>query len=62
MYEYATSDAGVSSLHNSLGYRLPCLGLNDCEATIKRFVQDLWNNPFFWISFSVVIVIRLLFN
>ena len=61
MYEYATSDAGVSSPHNSLGYRLLCLGLN-CEATMKKFVQDLWNNPFFWISFSVVIVIRLLFN
>ena len=29
---------------------------------MKKFVQDLWNNPFFWISFSVVIVIRLLFN
>jgi len=27
---------------------------------MKKFVQDLWNNPFFWISFAVVIVIRLL--
>jgi hypothetical protein len=27
---------------------------------MKKFVQDLWNNPFFWISFGVVIVIRLL--
>jgi hypothetical protein len=34
--------------------------VDDCEATMKKFVQDLWNNPFFWISFAVVIVIRLL--
>ena len=27
---------------------------------MKKFVRDLWNNPFFWISFAVVIVIRLL--
>jgi hypothetical protein len=27
---------------------------------MRKFVQDLWSNPWFWISFSVVIVIRLI--
>jgi hypothetical protein len=45
--------------HIILGNRLHAW-VDDCEATMKKFVQDLWNNPFFWISFAVVIVIRLL--
>jgi len=27
---------------------------------VRKFVKDLWNDPFFWISFAVVIVIRLI--
>ena len=26
---------------------------------MKKFVQNLWGNPFFWLSAVVVIVIRL---
>jgi len=27
---------------------------------MRKFVQDLWANPFFWLSAAVVIVIRLI--
>ena len=27
---------------------------------VKKFVQDLWTNPYFWLSFAVVIVFRLI--
>ena len=27
---------------------------------MKKFVQDLWGNPFFWLSFAVVITSRLI--
>jgi hypothetical protein len=28
--------------------------------TMKKFVQDLWKNPFFWLTFAVVVVIKLI--
>lgn len=29
---------------------------------VRKFLQDLWNNPFFWIAFAIVIVIRLILH
>jgi hypothetical protein len=26
---------------------------------LGKFVKDLWDNPFFWLSFAVMIVIRM---
>jgi hypothetical protein len=26
---------------------------------MKKFVRDVWGKPFFWLSFAVVVVIRL---
>ncbi len=26
---------------------------------MRKFVQDLLDNPFFWLSFAVVIVVRM---
>jgi hypothetical protein len=27
---------------------------------VRKFLQDLCSNPFFWLSFGIVIVIRLI--
>ncbi len=28
--------------------------------SVRKFIRDLWGNPFFWFSFAVVSVIRRL--
>jgi hypothetical protein len=37
-----------------------CVARPVVGGVVRKFLQDLWNNPFFWLSFAIVVVIRLI--
>jgi hypothetical protein len=32
------------------------------DGNMKKFVRDLWRNPFFWLSFAIFVAIRLIWR